>query len=148
MIYTALTNQALKLAYAAHDGQKDKAGMPYILHPLHLAEQMDDEISTCVALLHDVIEDTDWTIESLSEIFPSSVIDRIRLLTRTKGIPYFEYIQKLGRDPVARKVKLADLAHNSDLSRYDGCSDFDPKSVQSLMQRYALAADMLKKLKK
>lgn len=75
MIYTALTNQTLKLAYAAHDGQRDKAGMPYILHPVHLAEQMDDEISTCVALLHDVIEDTDWTIESLSEIFPSSVIE-------------------------------------------------------------------------
>ena len=58
MIYTALTNKALRLAYAAHHGQTDKCGQPYIFHPYHLAEQMPDEISACVALLHDVVEDT------------------------------------------------------------------------------------------
>ena len=64
MIYTELTKKALRLAYEAHTGQEDKAGIPYICHPLHLAEQMNDEISTCVALLHDVVEDTDWTLEA------------------------------------------------------------------------------------
>ena len=73
MIYTDLTNKALKIAYAAHDGQTDKAGMPYIFHPYHLAEQMDDEISVCVALLHDVAEDTDVTLDALAEIFPQEV---------------------------------------------------------------------------
>lgn len=70
MIYTELTNKAIKLAYQAHEGQLDKAGMPYILHPIHLAEQMDDEISTCVAILHDVVEDTDVTFEDLEKEFP------------------------------------------------------------------------------
>ena len=64
MIYTPLTNKALRLAYTAHHGQVDKSGVPYIFHPYHLAEQMTDEITTCVALLHDVVEDTDITFEN------------------------------------------------------------------------------------
>ena len=63
MIYTVLTNKAIQIAYEAHQGQVDKAGLPYIFHPFHLAEQMTDEISTCVALLHDVAEDTDVSLE-------------------------------------------------------------------------------------
>lgn len=62
MIYTPLTNKALRLAYAAHHGQTDTSGLPYIFHPYHLAEQMTDEVSACVALLHDVAEDTSVTI--------------------------------------------------------------------------------------
>lgn len=58
MIYTALTNRAVRIAYEAHAGQADKCGTPYMFHPYHLAEQMPDEITTCVALLHDVVEDT------------------------------------------------------------------------------------------
>lgn len=65
MIYTTLTNKALRLAYAAHHGQTDKSGQPYIFHPYHLAEQMTDEVSICVALLHDVVEDTDLTFADL-----------------------------------------------------------------------------------
>ena len=66
MIYTEWTKKAMKLAYKAHHGQVDKGGMPYVFHPFHLAEQMDDEISTVAALLHDVVEDTDWTLEALA----------------------------------------------------------------------------------
>ena len=65
MIYTVQTKRAIKLCYDAHAGQVDKSGLPYVHHPLHLAEQMDDEISTIVALLHDVIEDTEYTFEDL-----------------------------------------------------------------------------------
>ena len=65
MIYTSLTNKAMQLAYKAHHGQVDKSGLPYILHPYHLAEQMKDEITICTALLHDVAEDTSVTIEDL-----------------------------------------------------------------------------------
>ena len=62
MIYTELTVKAMKLAYAAHQGQTDKCGVPYVFHPLHLAEQMNDEYSVCAALLHDTVEDTDITL--------------------------------------------------------------------------------------
>ena len=68
MIYTPLTMKAMKIAYDAHHGQVDKSGVPYIFHPCHLAEQMTDEVSTCVALLHDVAEDTDVTLEQLAQV--------------------------------------------------------------------------------
>ena len=67
MIYTEMTKKAMMIAFQAHKNQTDKSGMPYIYHPIHLAEQMIDEESTCVALLHDVVEDTDWTFEELAE---------------------------------------------------------------------------------
>ena len=118
MIYTALTNKALRLAYAAHHGQTDKCGQPYIFHPYHLAEQMPDEISACVALLHDVVEDTEITFAQLEAEFPPQVITALRLLTHEKGTDYFDYIRKIKADPVATAVKIADLKHNADLSRF------------------------------
>ena len=75
MIYTDLTINAMRLAYSAHNGQLDKAGLPYIFHPYHLAEQMTDEVSTCVALLHDVVEDTNVSLEDLKKEFPTEVVD-------------------------------------------------------------------------
>ena len=68
MIYTHLTNQAMKLAYEAHHGQVDKGGIPYVFHPFHLAEQMTDETTTVVALLHDIVEDTNYTLEDLANL--------------------------------------------------------------------------------
>lgn len=85
MIYTLLTNKAMRTAYAAHAGQVDKCGVPYIFHPIHLAEQMPDEISVCAALLHDVAEDTDITLSELESEFPSAVIDVLKLLTHKDG---------------------------------------------------------------
>ena len=117
MIYTTLTNKAMKLAYRAHHGQVDKCGIPYIFHPIHLAEAMDDEISCCVALLHDVVEDTDVTLEDLKAIFPTEVTDAIALMTHREDTDYFEYVRAIKQNPIARKVKLADLAHNSDQTR-------------------------------
>ena len=117
MIYTPLTNAAMKLAYRAHQGQTDKSGIPYIFHPMHLAEQMDDEFSCCVALLHDVVEDTDVTMEELKAIFPPEVTDAVALMTHAYGVDYFDYVRAIKANPIARKVKLADLAHNSDQSR-------------------------------
>lgn len=131
MIYSTLTKKALSLAFLAHSAQVDKAGLPYILHPLHLAEQMDDEISTTVALLHDVVEDTDYTLEILEDLgFPPFVLQPLALLTHTHGTPYMDYIRKLSHDPVARRVKLADLRHNSDLTRLDVVTDKDRARVK------------------
>ena len=122
MIYTLLTNKAMKIAYEAHFGQYDYNGIPYIFHPIHLAEQMDDEYSCCVALLHDTVEDTDITIEDLCKEFPVEVTDAIRLLTHDESMDYFDYVRAIKENPIAKKVKLADLAHNSDQTRCVGCN--------------------------
>lgn len=120
MIYTPLTKQAMKLCYTAHAGQLDKSGIPYVFHPIHLAEQMEDEYSTVVALLHDVVEDTAYTFQDLYQMgYPEPVIKAIRLMTHPEGLPYLDYVAAIKSDPIARKVKLADLRHNSDLTRLD-----------------------------
>ena len=82
MIYTELTKRALLLSFEAHREQRDKSGMPYVYHPFHVAEQMKDEYTTVVALLHDVAEDTDITIEDIRKMgFPDRVCDALRCLT-------------------------------------------------------------------
>ena len=118
MIYTPLTIRAMQIAYSAHHGQVDKAGVPYIFHPLHLAEQMDDEVSCCVALLHDVVEDTEVTLEQLAQEFPAAVVEAVKLLTHDPATDYFDYVRSIKANSIARKVKLADLAHNSNASRF------------------------------
>ena len=116
----SLTCKAIDLAYEHHHGQKDKAGRPYFLHVVHVAEQMDDELSTCVALLHDTLEDTDLDPAILEREFPREVVDAVKLLTHDKNTDYFEYVRRVAANPTARKVKLADLAHNLDASRFAG----------------------------
>lgn len=117
MIYTDLTIKAMNLAYTAHHGQFDKGGVPYIFHPIHLAEEMDDEVSTCVALLHDTVEDTAVTLEELASIFPREIVEAVDLLTHRDGVEYFDYVRSIRANPVAVKVKLADLRHNGDPKR-------------------------------
>ena len=118
MIETELTKLALDIAEQAHEGQVDKSGKPYILHPIHVAEKQKDEVSTAVALLHDVVEDSDWTFEDLLEAgIPEEVVHSLRYMTHEKYTPYMEYIENLAQDPVACRVKLADLEHNMDTSR-------------------------------
>lgn len=113
MIYTDLTERAMVLAYRAHEGQLDKAGIPYIFHPYHLAEQMDTEAAVCVALLHDVVEDSAVTMSEIAAAFPPEIAEAVRLLTHDKETPYLDYIRTLRTNPLARKVKLADLAHKA-----------------------------------
>lgn len=120
MIYTKLTKKAMKISFEAHKNQVDKNGMPYIYHPVHLAEQMTDENTICVALLHDVVEDTDITFEDLSkEGFPDEIIAALKLMTHEKSVPYMDYVKQIATNPIASAVKLADLRHNSDLTRLD-----------------------------
>lgn len=120
MIYTPATKRALKLCFEAHKDQIDKSGMPYVFHPFHLAEQMKDEDTTIVALLHDVIEDTDYTFGDLKAIgFDDVIIDALKLMTHDESVSYMEYVTEIKTNPIARAVKLADLKHNSDLSRLD-----------------------------
>ena len=140
MIYTALTKKALRLCFDAHKEQTDKTGMPYVFHPFHLAEQMTDEISTVCALLHDVVEDTDYTLEDLSKMgYPSEVINVLKLLTHDPEVPYFDYVKAISANPIAKQVKLADLAHNSDVTRLD---EIDDKAV-ARTEKYKKAIALL-----
>lgn len=119
MVNTELTRKAMKIAYNAHINQVDKSGVPYIYHPIHLAEQMDTETECIVALLHDVVEDTDVTFEQLEQDFPEEVIEELKLLTHDKNTDYMEYVKKLKANPIAKKVKIADIKHNSDETRLE-----------------------------
>ena len=131
MIYTALTKKALSLMFEAHKEQKDKSGLPYVFHPFHVAEQMQDEESTVVALLHDVVEDTDYSIEDLRAMgFGENVCASLRLLTHDESVPYLDYVNRIKDDPIARAVKLADLRHNSDLSRLDTVTKKDEERIE------------------
>ena len=125
MIYTPLTKKALSICFDAHKDQRDKSGAPYVFHPFHLAEQMSDEYTVCAALLHDVVEDTDTTLEDLRlEGFPDEVLEALALLTHDDGSPYMEYVARLKDNPIARAVKLADLSHNSDPTRLEVLDDY------------------------
>ena len=120
MLYTHKTKMALKLCFEAHKEQKDKSGMPYVFHPFHLAEQMKTEETTIVALLHDLVEDTNYSIEDLVNMgFDKVVTDAIALMTHADDVDYMDYVSKMKENPIAKTVKLADLKHNSDLTRLD-----------------------------
>ena len=120
MIYTPLTKKALTISFTAHKDQVDKSGLPYIAHPIHLAEQMTEEVTCCVALLHDVVEDTPITFEDLEEEgFYPEIIEALKLLTHDDDVKYEDYVAEIKKNPIAKKVKIADIKHNSDESRLD-----------------------------
>ena len=142
MIYTPLTKKAMKLCFQAHKDQLDKSGIPYVFHPIHLAEQMDDEYSTVTALLHDVVEDTSYTFEDLQNFgYPEEVLEALRLLTHDKAVPYMEYVAAIKGNPIARKVKLADLRHNSDITRLNV---IDQRALERV-KKYREAINFLEK---
>ena len=141
MIYTDKTKRALKLCFKAHKDQLDKSGLPYVFHPFHLAEQMDDEDSTIVALLHDVAEDSDYTLKDIRGMgFGKDVMDALTLLTHDESEDYMSYVKKIAGNPLARKVKLADLAHNSDVTRLN--HEPGEKDLQRL-RKYEKAKELL-----
>lgn len=138
MIYTELTNRAMKLAYEAHGGQLDKGGIPYTFHPYHLAEQMDNETRTCIALLHDVVEDTSVTMEQIKKEFPAEIADAVELLTHEEQVDYYEYVRNVCTNADAAFVKLADLIHNISGDRLIG-SDISMEKRDRWFQKYIWA---------
>ena len=142
MIYTELTKKAMKIAFEAHKEQVDKSGLPYIFHPFHLAEQMRTVETVCAALLHDVAEDTDVTLEDLrTQGFPERVIGALTLLTHDDAVPYMEYVAQIKENSIARAVKLADLRHNSDLTRLDHVDEKAKERVEKYKAAIALLED-------
>ena len=139
MIYTPLTKKAMQICFEAHKDQVDKSDLPYIHHPLHLAEQMTDEVTTIVALLHDVLEDSPITMDQLAEEgFPAEALEAIALMTHGDDVNYMDYVKKIKQNPIAKAVKLADLAHNSDTTRLDVVTAKDLERVDTYNQAKAL----------
>lgn len=143
MIYTDLTKKAMKLCFEKHKEQKDKTGLPYVFHPFYLATQMDDEYSTVCALLHDVVEDSDVSFDDLiNDEYPIEIIDALKLLTHNSDDDYFDYVRKVCTNKLALKVKIADLKHNSDLSRLDVIDEWALKR----QEKYKKALKLIKEL--
>lgn len=131
---------ARSIATRAHAGQVDKAGAPYIGHPERVASQVEGDAAKATAWLHDVVEDTPLTLADLkAEGVSGEVIEAVRLLTHDSGVPYLEYVRRIKRNPIARAVKLADLRHNSDLSRLPAVTDADLRRKR----RYEQAIEIL-----
>lgn len=141
MIYTPLTKKALQICFEAHKEQKDKSNIPYVFHPFMVAKDMNDEDCCVVALLHDVIEDTNITLNDLKQQgFNERQLQALQLLKHDDDIEYFEYIKQIKENKIAKKVKLADLAHNSDLTRFDIIAEKDLKR----QAKYLKAINILK----
>ena len=131
---------ALSIATKAHRGQFDKVGIDYIEHPIFVASQVDSEEEKAVALLHDVIEDSSVTAEELLNAgLPETVVTAVQILSKKKGQDYPTYLKTVKSNPLARVVKLADLKHNSDLSRLSSVTDKDLERLE----KYKKAIDYL-----
>ena len=141
MINTKLTRKEMILAYDAHKNQFDKSNVPYIYHPIHLAEQMDTELECIVALLHDVVEDTEITFKDLEKEFPEEVVDLLKILTHDKKVDYMDYIRNVKKSVIATKIKIADLEHNADITRLDNITLDDIKRTE----KYKKALEILRR---
>lgn len=128
----------LILATNSHHGQFDLSGQPYILHPLKVMYylKMDDEELQCIALGHDLVEDTEVTYQQLAEQFTPRIVEGIRALTKVKGETYEEYKQKIFANRDAMLVKMQDLRHNSDIRRLRGVTEKDIRRVEKYHKFY------------
>ena len=132
---------ALSITKKAHKGQYDKAGVDYIEHPLFVASLVDTQEEKAVALLHDVLEDSPYTAEKLILAgLPETVVSAVQILTKKKGQAYQQYLELVKSSPIARRVKLADLKHNSDLSRLATITEKDLERLE----KYKKAIDYLR----
>ncbi len=104
---------------------------------------MTDELTVCTALLHDVVEDTSVTIEQLEKEFPFEVIEALKLLTHNENADYFDYVRRIGTNPIAKAVKLADITHNSDKSRIVDLSCVSQEKLDYWDYKYSTALKIL-----
>jgi (p)ppGpp synthase/HD superfamily hydrolase len=142
--------RALEIAARVHRDQTDKAGRPYVLHPIALMMQFDDEPAQLAALLHDTIEDSEKldppvTAESLrAEGFSEEVVTAVVALTVTPDesdrgkAGYFDFVRRAAKHPIARRVKLADIEHNMDLKRIASISAKDLKRIEKYHEARAI----------
>lgn len=122
--------KAIRIAVNAHYGQNDKGGEPYIFHPLRVMDACRSLEAKIVAILHDVVEDTDVEMESLALEFPTKIIDALKLLTHRPDVAYLDYIEKIKENPISREVKIEDLKDNSNTSRLTHITDEDVERLK------------------
>ncbi len=135
--------KAISIAAQAHDGQRDKAGAPYILHPLRVMMKMATEVEQITAVLHDVVEDTDWTMERLrQEGFHGEILAALDCLTRQNGEEYEKFIARVKLNPLAIKVKIADLEDNLDVLRLKEVTDADTKRLEKYKQALKMLSNL------
>ena len=135
----ATLDRAILIATQAHQGQKDRYGVIYILHPIRVMLQFNSEPEMIVAILHDIVEKTEWTLDQLHEQgFNEDIIEAVDLLTRRDSQPYMEYIDRLKVNPIARKVKIADIEDNMNPKRMEGLSDKNFEKLARLHKARAI----------
>jgi (p)ppGpp synthase/HD superfamily hydrolase len=123
--------RAIAIAAEAHAGQKNKDGGPYILHPVRVMMRVEGLDAQTAAILHDVVEDTPWTLDQLrAEGFSESVLAAVDSLTHREGEEYVDYVARAGSNPLARRVKLADLEDNMNIMRLGEVRDKDLERVR------------------
>ena len=135
--------RAIEIAVAAHKGAVDKGGQPYILHPLAVMMDLKTDQEKIVGVLHDVVEDTDWTFEALKEEgFSEEVIEALRSVTKSDSdSSYLDFIERAKANAIGRNVKIADLKHNMDLSRIHSISNLDLERFE----RYKKSLEIIEK---
>jgi (p)ppGpp synthase/HD superfamily hydrolase len=132
--------KALRLMLEAHCGQRDKSGQPYVLHPIRVMMRLSAPEDRIAALLHDVVEDTDVTLEQLAEAgFSTRVIDAVDHLTRREGETYPEFIGRVRRNEIAARVKISDLQDNIDITRL---ASLEEKDVERLKRYHAALLEL------
>ncbi len=133
---TGTLERAIAIAAEAHAGDVDKAGGPYVLHPIRVMLRLASPEERIAAVLHDVVEDTDWTLEGLlAEGFSPEVVEAVDALTRREEESYEEFVLRVARNPIGLRVKLADLEDNLDLTRIASPTEND----YARMERYRSA---------
>src|SRR5262249_44189383 len=132
-----LLERAIAIAVEAHQGQRDRYSVPYILHPIRVMCRLESVTEKTVGILHDVVEDTDWTLENLEEEgFPRVVLDALDSVTKRKGEGYEDFVKRSAANRVGRKVKLADLEDNMDLRRLRQINDDDKARLQKYINAW------------
>lgn len=128
---TGWLERAIGIALEAHRGQKDRYGAPYILHPLRVMARVRTDTEKTVAILHDVVEDTGWTLDGLRrEGFSEEVLEALDAVTKREGEAYEDFVRRSGSNPVGRRVKLADLEDNMDVRRLKSLGPEDLKRLE------------------
>ncbi len=142
-------DKALQIASKAHAGRKDKGGKSYILHPIRIAMRLrtEDEELMAIAIMHDVVEDSDYTFIDLEKLgFSARVIAALKLLTHYKGQSYDEYIDNMAHNIDALKVKREDLRDNSDITRLKGVTEKDIKRMEKYQRAYLKVTEYIKQI--
>ena len=141
--YSELFDLALKIAIRAHEGQKDKSGRDYVMHPIRVAERCKDPKAKIVALLHDTLEDTDVTGEYLREQgFPEEIVEGIISVTKHEGETYKEFVRRASKNPIGKEVKKADLEDNMDIRRLKEITDEDVIRLRKYLQAWQYLTDL------